>query len=151
MTWAAGGTYLWNIAVADEDAGAGTGWSLLNTVGDLAITADPDHKFTLALVSLTASDLAGAVADFDQMENYSWLIADASHAVTGFDADAFEIDTSEFANAAPGEFFLSQSGNQIFLNYTPVPEPSTWALSALGLGALIFARRRALNQKGHML
>jgi hypothetical protein len=28
------------------------------------------------------------------------------------------------------------------LNFTPVPEPSTWALMATGLGALVAAVRR---------
>jgi hypothetical protein len=34
------------------------------------------------------------------------------------------------------------SGPNLMLNFTPVPEPSTWALMATGLGALVAAVRR---------
>jgi hypothetical protein len=43
-----------------------------------------------------------------------------------------------------GGFFVPQSVNDLMPNFTPVPEPSTWALMAGGLSALAGAtvRRR---------
>jgi len=44
-----------------------------------------------------------------------------------------------------GSFRVNFSGTALTLsNFTPVPEPRTWALLLLGLGVgMIFARRRA--------
>jgi hypothetical protein len=40
---------------------------------------------------------------------------------------------------AGGSFLLTSSGNNIVLDFTPVPEPSTWALMAAGVAALGFS------------
>ena len=57
--------------------------------------------------------------------------------ITGFDPGAFTIDLSGFPNdLGGGGFFLTQGGNDLALNFTPVPEPSTYALMALGLGVV---------------
>ena len=65
----------------------------------------------------------------------------------GFDPAKFSIDASGFANSLAfderGNGFFSLSlyssseyNNQVLLNFTPVPEPSTYALLALGLGLI---------------
>jgi hypothetical protein len=53
-------------------------------------------------------------------------------------------DTTDFQNATGGgTFSLSEvGGNTLKLTFTPVPEPSTWALMAAGLCALGAAVRR---------
>ena len=61
-----------------------------------------------------------------------------------FDPDAFVLDTSLFSSDAAlgGSFTIFQEGNQIMLGFTPVPEPSTYALMALGLGFVVWSLRR---------
>jgi hypothetical protein len=76
--------------------------------------------------------------------------------ITGFDPNSFFIDTdavngtSGFTNDfTGGTFSMSQTGNNLYLNYlgpTPVPEPAS-ALSVLALfsGAVLQRRKRAVR------
>jgi hypothetical protein len=58
------------------------------------------------------------------------------------------LNTSAFSNALnSGTFSLSVTefaggSAGLFLNFTPVPEPSTWALLIAGLGAIGFVSLR---------
>jgi hypothetical protein len=80
-----------------------------------------------------------ALLDFDNTLPYSWVVASAT-GITGFDPNAFTLDATGFSNSLGiGSFFLSQSGNDLLLNFTPVPEPSTYALMGTGL-LVLFAR-----------
>jgi hypothetical protein len=75
----------------------------------------------------------------------SWTLLTAT-SITGFDAAKFAIDAGLFSNAPDSSLFsLAQSGNSLVLNFTPVPEPSTWALMLTGLSVVAlraFRRRR---------
>ena len=76
------------------------------------------------------------------------MIADFA-SITGFDATDFNINTSAFANSFTGNFGVSLGGvgavpgdsSQIYLTYTPVPEPRAALLGSLGLIALLRRRR----------
>jgi hypothetical protein len=68
----------------------------------------------------------------------------------GFDPAKFFLDVSLFQTNLgtghdAGAFALSLSGNNLMVNFTAVPEPSTYALMALGLGIIGWTvwRRRA--------
>jgi hypothetical protein len=65
--------------------------------------------------------------------------------VTGFDAAAFSVDPGQFANDLAGGSFavgLAAKNRDIELTFTPVPEPATAALLALGFLPLVTRRRR---------
>lgn len=118
-TWTWGGSYTWRISSATGSAG--TDWDLVNIAGPLDITATIESPFTIKVVSLDGSS-AGEAANFDNTQSYTWRIATASGGVTGFAADEFAIDDSGFQNGkgTVGAFSISQSGNDVYLDFTPV-------------------------------
>jgi autotransporter-associated beta strand protein len=122
--WNGGGTYTWEIN--DVDAGAGTdpGWDLINIAGTLTINASPGSKFNINVTSLQLDNTAGSVHDFNSLASYSWIIASASGGIIGFDAAAFNIDLTGFANSAPGTFAISQVGNDVVLQYAAPTGPT---------------------------
>ncbi|HSP42214.1 MAG TPA: hypothetical protein VLO11_05045 [Luteolibacter sp.] len=145
QTWAGGGTYRWEINDAAGSAGADPGWDLVAGTGTLNISADENSPFTIAVTSLGLNNVEGDAAAFDQAASYNWLIADFD-AVVSFASSAFAIDTSGFSNPFDGSFAIASGeavfggdSSQIYLTYTPVPEPR--ALLLAGLGALLLLRR----------
>jgi len=157
MTWNPGGVLRFQIYDATGTAGTRTGWDLLSVSGALAINATITTPFVIALESLATGPVegsvaAGAAANFAEANFYTWKLAATTQGITGFDPLAFSMitggiagQTGTFTNPIAGSFSLSQSGNDLYLNYTPaaIPEPSTYVgilgLSALGLAA--FRRR----------
>jgi autotransporter-associated beta strand protein len=137
---------------------AGTNWSLLNISGALNITANGTTPFDISINSVNVSNLAGTVVNFNPAQSYSWMIVSTTGGITGFASNAFIISSTAsgslpgFQNSlGTGSFFVSQVGNNLFLNFTPVPEPSTWGLllagtALLGTGAL--RRRRKIAGSG---
>jgi hypothetical protein len=150
QTWAAGGAYTWEINSTLGSAGIDPGWDLINGSGTLAINASSGFEFIINVTSLTLSDIAGEVSDFNEALSYNWLMADFG-TVTGFAPSAFTVDTSDFSNAFTGSFAvaLGNSGSiggtdsQIYLTYNAVviPEPRAMLLGCLGV-LLILRRRR---------
>ena len=152
----AGGTLEWDIMKADTTANA---WDqiFVSTPSTLDFTAinvnDPKSaatRFTLKVISRTLTGAQGLLADFNPGLNYSWLVFETD-AINAFDPDKVIIDTSLFANsldagAGNGYFFLTQNGNDLMLNFSPVPEPSTYALMLAGLATAGLGYRRRKNR-----
>ncbi len=144
--WDAAGSYEWEINDVDATAGDDPGWDLQSLTGTLDITAGTTdgNRFVIDVTSLLLSNSAGDVHDFDNAQSYAWTIASATGGVTGFDADKFEIQTTNFSNdLGGGEFSVALSNDEtsVLLQFTPVPEPATVALLAIG-GVAIATRLR---------
>jgi len=150
--WSGGSKILWEIN--DVDAGAGTGWDLLNIIGGLNITATSGNKVYLDLHSLTLANSPGPVNNFDSSQNYIWPIARTTAGISFLPAEneatVFELLLGQFSNALNGGVFnvsLSNGGNDLDVTYTPaaVPEPGVWVLLSSGVLCLAFlhiCRRR---------
>ena len=120
-----------------KDPGIGDGLSLLAINGNLNITASAGG-FTLKLFTYDYSNSLG-FANLTLGNTYNIPIATVSGTLTGFSPSAFTVDATNFqlGQWSPTVFTVSQSGNTLYLNFTAVPEPSTYALLALGLGTLV--------------
>ena len=78
---------------------------------------------------------------------HTFTIATAAGGITGFAPGDFVLDLSGYQNPlAEGFWSVSQSGNNLDLNFTAVPEPSMVMLWGVGLalfGARYILRKRA--------
>jgi fibronectin-binding autotransporter adhesin len=130
----------------DAGGAPGTGWGFLNvSAGNLNITASSGmFAFNVTTIGLTGN--SAPALNFNASSAYSWEFATAANPIAGFNASDFTLNTTGFANATSGGFFsLTETGNNLFLNFTPVPEPTTWSMTALGIAVLspfAISRRR---------
>ncbi len=154
QTWASGGNYNWQIV--DAAAAPGTGYDTISlTSGSvLDITATSGSQFNINLWSLSSigPDVNGNATNFNNASTYSWTLVSTDQAIVGFSADKFVINvgaangTSGFSNALGGGGFsvgLGDGGTDLMLNYSAIPEPSTWILLGLGLTAVATIRNRS--------
>lgn len=140
LTLAANGYY--EVEVQNASGGPGLGWDTTQVTGTLNFTAALGSPFTIFLRSLDGSGTAGNALNFDPYTAYSWTILSAT-TLTGFSTAAVTFDTSGFLSPVNGgTFSLATSGNSLAVNFTPVPEPETWALMAIGLVAAAWTRVR---------
>jgi len=137
VTFGSGGTYSFNVSNA---AGSpGIDYDSVNLSGALTITALPSNPFVINLASVDPGTGDPGLATFVSSTPYTWTLVSAA-SITGFAANEFTVNTASFQDPlAGGVFSITQSGSSLELNFTPVPEPSTWTMMALGIGVSIIA------------
>lgn len=104
--------------------------------------------FTVGILSLNSANAVAPLADFNASQPYTFLLV-AAGAITGYRADEFAVDASGFGNNLQGgSFSVVEQGNNLYLQFSPVPEPGSWVMAAGGgLGLLLLAGRR--RRGGH--
>jgi fibronectin-binding autotransporter adhesin len=141
LTLASGGGL--HFQLFDATGAAGTGYSLVSAPGGLSLTASP-NTFTFNVLTTDASGNAANAINFNSSTAYNWTFANSGSAISGFSPNQFNILTGGFLNpVGGGTFSITEVGNSLELNFTPAPEPSTWAMLAAGVFVLVpFAARR---------
>ncbi len=147
VTLSGAGGFQWEINDANGTAGnLLAGYDVINVGGNLDLTGLTNMN--IDIVGLTAGNVIGAVPNFNPLNNYTWTLFDVAGTTTGFDAADFT--PSFLTNFEPnnptipssGVFSVSQLGNDIVLNYSAIPEPSSILLIVTGLGVSMMTRRR---------
>ncbi|MFH1920762.1 MAG: PEP-CTERM sorting domain-containing protein, partial [Planctomycetota bacterium] len=137
MNWGSGlleggGTLLWEIN--DATGIAGLNWDLIAIDDTLNITATALNPFLIDMDSLLPDNNPGLLANFDNMQSYGWTFLTAGGGISGFSADYFLLEYSGFYNdLGGGNFWLSQVGNSLNLNFQAIPEPSSLVLWGIGI------------------
>ncbi len=141
--FATGGSYFWSL----QDVSRSDGHSGLFINGNLDLTTISTGGFTIDMLTFDATDHLG-LANLVIGSPYTFTILTTTGTIAGFNAADFTFNTSKFENGLASFPILSLTADSqhLFLTFTAVPEPSTWALLATGAGLLglaAFRRRRA--------
>ena len=83
--------------------------------------------------------MAGATPNFSEIDR-SWTIL-TSTGIGNFNPANWTINAAGFTNVETGNWAIAQSGNDLVLTYTAIPEPNVAGLLG-GLGVLALLRRR---------
>lgn len=141
LTLSGGGTYQWNLQNPTTFSQVVVGANGPLTLDGTVTSGTP---FNLQLISLDGTGAPGTATGFLN-QSYTWHIFDANlSSIQGYtDPTQFSIDGSAFmTNVGAGTFSIAQNSSFFDLTFTPVPEPSTYALLGLGLTTLLLGRRR---------
>jgi autotransporter-associated beta strand protein len=141
------------VIVSNPGGTAGVDYSLTGSFDTLSFNSTQLNPFTFKLVSYSLSGNAGTLQSLSIGTTYNLVLAMASHGITGFDASAVALDTSAFLT---GSYSISNysfsvktvgGADQLILSFTPIPEPETWALMALGSASLAIPLLRRLRRR----
>jgi hypothetical protein len=95
----------------------GVNWDYVNVNGTLDFADDLlESGARVKLKSLDPNGMPGFLDGFDQGQDYTWQIGNAT-TIEGFSSNFVIVDTSEFANTFCGIFTVTQKGSQLLLNY----------------------------------
>ncbi len=148
-TFGAGSHY--DFEINSAHATPGNGADFLSVGGTLTLAAGTTQgtRFTIDLVTLDASNHPAPLADFDASQPYHFTLATAAGGIAGFDPATVGVGTTGFLNDLQGGFFsVVAEGNDLRLDFTPVPEPEVSGLlvASIGLGAGLLRMRRRRSE-----
>ncbi len=120
-----GGTYQWEInnwtgttAGTDFDQIQITNANL--NISALTTGAFPTHRYQIDITSLTGSNVAGNVQNFNASTPRSWIIATTPGLTGSFNSNLFSLSTTNFSNnLSGGSFSLNFTGNNLVLSFDP--------------------------------
>jgi len=149
LTYTGGSNVIWEL-IDNTIAGRGTNYDGINVSGG---TLSIGTGVTSSLVfNTTGSSVSWA--DGFWASDRSWLVFANTNSPTIFDStgvfDTIDLSTDSLGATLASvrtnaSFAWNQQGNDVYLTYTAVPEPSTYALlmlAAAGLAAHTWRRRR---------
>jgi hypothetical protein len=148
LTYNTGSTFQWELIGNTEDD-RGTSFDGVNVSGG---TLSIGTGATSSLVFNTAGSLVSWADSFWDSDR-SWLVFDNANSPTlasGAVFDTINLSADSFGSTltsvrSNASFAWNQQGNDVYLTYTAVPEPRTFALLALAsvaLGAHAWRKRR---------
>jgi autotransporter-associated beta strand protein len=147
-----GTTYLWKINSAVGGAGQSTGWDQLQLQSLSVASGAGGNVVTLQPISFSGA-APGAMAGFNKTQTYRWAAINVPSGGTLPPASNFVLDTNALsafaaANSVPTSMFSivegadPSSGNDVFVQFNPAPEPTSLSLLGLGAAGLLLRRRR---------
>jgi autotransporter-associated beta strand protein len=100
--------------------GVSNGTSLLEVRGPLTISSTSVDPVVIELKTLGANEQAGAAANFNALNGYTVVVANAE-SITGFAADRFSVDASGFQNSYIGVWQVGTlASTSLVVTFTPV-------------------------------
>lgn len=142
LTMASGGNMVWELFANTATQASPAVFDQVVVNGDLAFAGG--NKISLNF-GTTADGSTVSWSNSFWNSNQSFLIYDVAGSTTGFSNlgllnTSFNDATGAALDPLKGGFSLGQSGNDVFLNYTAIPEPSTGTLLGFGFGGLVLTR-----------
>jgi autotransporter-associated beta strand protein len=142
VTFGTGGVFDFNIQ--NGSGVAGTDYTTMSTTGTLTISATPSAPFQIVVRSIDPGTGDLGPATFNLTQAASWTLVSAA-TIAGFNAGDFSVNTGGFQNMPGVNFVVGTNGNNLTLDFTPVPEPSTWLLLVAGLVSVVIHFRRRMR------